>query len=50
MALDNTAADALVPLVRMLYASIVANAVVLPSGTPQMTAGGDDVAGNGRIT
>ncbi len=39
------------PLIRAVYAGIVANAVVSPAGAPAvMAAGGDNVTGTGKIT
>lgn len=42
--------DAMRPLVRAIYAGIVTNAEILPSGTPALEAGGDAVTGKGRVT
>lgn len=38
------------PLIRALYAGIVANAVVSPAGTIPMNVGGSLVGGFGKIT
>ena len=42
--------DSMQPLVRAIYAGIVASAVVSPAGTIPMNVGGTSVGGFGKIT